>query len=76
MQWNNVENRAKEVDRLRSQLSREETAATALRSEASEARKGSHVMPVSNGIAEEQAELMKKNMSWIESMAQVNAACQ
>ena len=70
MKLNDAESRAKlEAGRLRDQLSREETTAVALRSEAAEVRKGSHGV-VSTERAEEQAELMKNNMSWVGSVAQ------
>ena len=55
MQLNDVEAKAKlELDRLRSHLSREETAASTLRSGLSEARKGSHGVPLSTEMAQEQ----------------------
>ena len=70
-QLNDVESRGKlEVDRVRDHLNREEVAASNLKNELSEARKEGHVMPVSTEMAEEQAELMKKNMKWVENMAQ------
>ena len=70
-QLSDVENRAKlEVDRLRDHLNQEETTASNLKSELSEARKESHGMPVSTEMAEEQAEPMKKNMKRVENVAQ------
>ena len=68
---NRVESAARlEVDRLKNQLSHEETAAVVLRSEAAEARNESHGAPDSSGMAEEQSEMMKRNMSWVESVTQ------
>ena len=68
MELNNMESTAKlEVDQLKNQLSHEETAAVILKNEAAEAKNSS---PVSSGMAEEQAEMMNKSMSWMESVAQ------
>ena len=51
-------------------MSQEETTASNLRTELSEAMKESHGAPVYTEMAEEQAELMKKNMKRVKSIAQ------
>ena len=59
-----------EVEKLRRQLSHEKASSVRLKDEIAEAKKSATWQPGALKLAEEQAVMMKKNMSWIESTSQ------